>query len=177
MIVQQQPESVCNGLENLINTTLPDNVNCSTFPDDSVDCIVECSTPEIDLLLAPSPCNQSIRITINNGSTGNTLLNANLSQSQELTTSTDYLNVSVQVVSVTHRYYYIFSLETSLELELPSTAIPLNSNNCTTYAYTMSELSYIYEDRVISGTTGNSTALSRHLCISLLLFYLLYIQL
>ena len=125
VIVQQQPESVCNGLENLINTTLPDNVTCSTFPDDSVDCIVECSTPEINLLLAPSPCNQSITITINGSTTLDKCL-FSMPQPQALTSGEIELNVSVQVVYINaEEEYYILNMESSIGLNFPMTAVPL----------------------------------------------------
>lgn len=135
MIVQQQPRSVCEGLRNLINTTLPENISCNVK-----DCIaVECLSAQESLSVATLSCNNaSITLTVE-ALDGSTLLYQHLypmAQPQVLEYTTprgrQQLSTLMQVQSVNGSRYYIVSLlSSSSEIQLPKTAIPVVLVNCT----------------------------------------------
>ena len=125
-------------LENLINTTLPNNITCT-----STNYSVECSSAEEILTLALSPCNRSL-IVIVMDIHRTVLLNETLysaPQPQLLIYSVPQLknerqfNISVQVVSINGMdYFYILSLEEIshvIGLQLPMTSVPVVCLNTT----------------------------------------------
>lgn len=149
VIVQQQPNSVLDGLTNLINTTLPDNFTCvirsitDTMDDDSNSTAeytddtvaydrIECSQHNTTISLTILPCNESIMLTVEDQSI--TLLSEVL-ESMPLSQTLDYVttegdvtffNVSLEVVSSNESKYFIITLHSSVQLNFPMTAIPID---------------------------------------------------
>ncbi len=117
---------------NLINTT--------TLPDSLANPAgVECSSAEeILALTTPPACNRSLTVVVKDINR-TVLLNETFSPSKDpqlqqivymVLGNVRELNISHQVVSSGGDYYYILSLEDSLQF--PMTAIPAISVNCTT---------------------------------------------
>lgn len=135
VVVQQQPQNVCEGFENLLNTTLPDDITCDvTQMDITTDCErIECSSPTESITLSTLPCNRSITVAVMDQNSTATLISSTLfSQPHPQTLNymtpagdSQYLNVSVQVVTSDGSDYYIIMLESSFGLDLQMTAIPL----------------------------------------------------
>ncbi len=131
VVSQQQPQSVCEGLQNLLNTTLPAAVNCAV-----ISCVrVECLSSQELLKVSTSPCDNASLEVLVRAQDGTLLLNETLhstEQPRELnyTTSpggeTQTLTAFVQVVSANGSMYYIVSLDSSNGVQLPTTAIPVN---------------------------------------------------
>lgn len=160
VIVQQQPESVFDGLTNLINTTLPDNFTCvissttfnfNTMADDTADYngtddydSVECSQHDTIISLTILPCIESIMLTVDDE--GTTLLSEVL-ESMPLSQTLDYVttegdignityfNVSLEVVSINESKYFIITLNSSVQLNFPMTAIPIDCSITGTVIY------------------------------------------
>lgn len=139
MIVQQQPENVCDGLDNLL-TTISDNITCDTVTSTgstdcgSVVCSIDDEMLEESFTLMPLHCNRSIAVNITsrtNSSDAPLTLSEilySMSQPQQLKYGDNHVNISFEVVYVneTEEEYYILSLESSLGFHFPLTAIPLN---------------------------------------------------
>ena len=149
VIVQQQPNNIFDGLKNLINTTLPDDFTCvitsttlnldamdgdsnggTAEYNDTVDYDrIECSQHNTTISLTIFPCAKSIMLTVDDE--GITILNEVLTSmplSQTLTTEGDmiHFNVSLEVVSSNGSEYFIITLNSSVQLDFPMTAIPIN---------------------------------------------------
>ena len=121
VIVQQQPKNVFDGL-NL--TRLPNNFTCVIKGNR-----IECSQNDTIISLTVRPCTKSILLTVNDE--GITILNEVLTSmplSQTLTTEGDMINfnVSLEVVSSDGSKYFILTLNSSVQLDFPTTAIPID---------------------------------------------------
>lgn len=133
MIVEQQPQSVHEGLENLFNNTLLDGFECDVFASNATDSErVECSSTTESLILSLLPSDGAITVLIIDEN-GTTLLNGTLfsmpdPQALTYTTSrgdTHLLNISMQVVTSNGSDYYLVMLESSFGLRFQMAAIPL----------------------------------------------------
>ena len=133
MITDQQPESPIDGFINLVNTTLPDNITCNSLLSAPG---VECASDEEILSLSASPCSRSLIVVIMNASR-TVVLNRTLHSSPQVQ-QVQYdvamgderdFNFSVEVVIGTEdsmNYYIVSLVSSSIELELPMTAIPVD---------------------------------------------------
>ncbi len=121
-------------LSNLINTTLPFDVTCT-----STNYSVECSSTEEILTLALSPCDMSLIIVITD--VNRTVLVTQTLYSSPEPQRTEYMilgnerefNTSVEVVLINDTdYFYILSIgDSSIGLELPLTSVPIVPVVCT----------------------------------------------
>ena len=132
VIVQQQPQSVGEGLRNLFNNTVLDDFMCnvSTSTDhDKIECLSDTESISLSIL----PCNSSISMVVMDVNA--TLLNRtvfSMPHPQILSYASPagdnrHLNLSVQVVVGARdgMEYYIVMLESSFGLQFEMTAIPL----------------------------------------------------
>lgn len=132
VIDEQQPGSVCAGLQNFLNVSLPVNASCTVVQ----DCTrVECEGPLEAFSVSLVPCrNGTVQVEISTIDQSITLLNVSLhsmTQVQRL----DYtalqprrrqsLALWVEVVLENGNKYYILSVQSSNGIELPMAAIPL----------------------------------------------------
>ena len=134
VIVKQNPSSACDGLMNLINTTLPNNVLCDvTNISSSVDCnhLTCYSTTSGENLMALTllPRDSAVILFIGDGN-GSTALNRTLRLPQQIQFTRngvmESLNFSVEVVVASDQdLYYIISQESSFGFNFPMTAVPL----------------------------------------------------
>ena len=121
VIVQQNGGS----LMNLINTTLPDNVACT-----SAGCEVQCSNIEETMTLTLSPHNMSLTVLITVDD--EVLLDRNFISSPHVqnvnytaSSSPQQLAIYVEVVSINKTHFYMLHLNvSSMELRLPLTSVP-----------------------------------------------------
>ena len=128
----QQPQSLCAGLENLLNTTIPDNITCNTVTNnssDSMDCdAVVCATSGRSFSLVPLPCNRSIQVTVTDGN-GDLLTETFFSMEQDqvlhYNNEQDHLNISLNILYGNSTDYYIITLFSTPGLHLLETAIPI----------------------------------------------------
>ncbi len=130
VIVQQQPQSACEGLQNLLTTSLPTNFICNGMG--ATNCRrIKCSYPRESLMLSLLPSSRAITIvvTANNSTTLLIVTLYSMPSPQSLSYQSlgdkRNLNVSVEVVASDGKDYYIVMLESSFGLEFPLTAIPL----------------------------------------------------
>ena len=117
-IVQQQPKNVFDGLN------LSNNFTCVIKGNR-----IKCSQNDTIITLIVRPCAKSILLTVKDK--GITILNEvlmSMPQSQTLTTEGDkiHLDVSLEVVSSNGSEYFIITLNSSVRLDFPTTAIPID---------------------------------------------------
>lgn len=114
-VVQQHPETVLEGLQNLLNSALPKNDLCTIKSESEARSGIEClGVLTLELL----PCTASIVVTTRVGTTTTTILTANGPEVVK------HRNVSLQVVTVKGMEYYIMKLSL-FRIRFPLTAIPL----------------------------------------------------
>ena len=141
--MQQQPYSVGEGLQNLLNNTVLNDFSCNitTFPNFTTSPSVnpnhnkvECVSATETIRLITLPCNSSIGVVVveDNGATllDETLFSMQHQQTLSYTNpagDSHHLNISIQVVVGARdgREYYIVMLESSLGLQFQMAAIPL----------------------------------------------------
>ena len=134
LIAEQNPIRAFDGLTHLINTTTPENTNCSVVSF-AVYEGVQCDSADQSLALTLLPCDESIELVVRDEN-GTVILNKTLPgmpEPQALNYTLNYtlnetetLSVSTQVVNNNGIKFYITGIESSSNLSFPLSAIPLN---------------------------------------------------
>ena len=134
MITAQQPVNTVTGFANLINTTLPDNTNCTLQSDG-----VECQNAEEILQLSLLACSKSLVVVVMDTNNSMVVVNKTLTSSQQpqkieymLVGEQRRFNISIKEVEFGGDYF-ILSLDNALTaLQFPDTAIPLHCSESST---------------------------------------------
>lgn len=127
--MERQPQTSCEGLQNLLNTSQSDDIDCMIVTNLEMDCEkLECSSSTASVILIPAPCDKAIRVIVTDVN-GTTRINSSLTQPQSFNyreqEDIQYLNVSVQVVTSDNIEYYLVMSESSFGVDFSSTAIPV----------------------------------------------------
>lgn len=134
VITRDNPQSVCEGLMNVVDRSqVRQDISCLVS---SCDRVV-CNSNGIQQFLNLLPCNSQSLFVVITDKDRSPLLNTTLQpmplpQILNYTTPTgeQFLNISLQFHSHNQANYYVLSLQSSLGLNFPPTAIPQSSIAC-----------------------------------------------